>query len=79
VKPYSRISKQDREKAKEKGINRHTFRGRIYRGWTMDEALEIVPRKKKECEHNNIYESKIRNVKMCVNCRKIFGLKIDDE
>jgi hypothetical protein len=75
-----KITKEDRQRAKEKGINLSTFEGRIYSlGWTMNEALEIEPRRKKPCEHNNVYESKIRNVKMCVNCRKIFGLKIDEK
>jgi hypothetical protein len=72
-----KISKEDREKAKEKGINISTFETRIYSlGWTMEEALEIEPRKKKPCAHNNFYESKYHKIKICVNCRKIIEMKI---
>jgi hypothetical protein len=76
-KPYSRISKENYEKAKEKGINLRTFQSRICElGWSVEEALEIEPRKKKACAHNNVYESKYHKVKICVNCKKIIELKI---
>jgi hypothetical protein len=74
VKKYSRISKENYEKAKEKGINLKTFKSRICKlGWTVEEALEreIGWREKRECVHNNVYESKHSKIKICVNCKKI--------
>jgi hypothetical protein len=74
VKPYSRISKENYEKAKEKGINKGTFRNRICKlGWTVEESLEreIGWHEKRGCEHNRIYESKFHKVKICDNCKKI--------
>jgi hypothetical protein len=78
-KAYSRISKENYEKAKEKGINLKTFYTRIVKlNWSIEEALEIEPRKKKPCAHNNLYESKHHKVKICVNCKKIIEMKIDE-
>jgi hypothetical protein len=82
MKKTPKISKLDLQKAKEKGINLHTFKGRIYkRGWTINEALEIEVREKNKrgCGHTRIYESKQHKIKICAYCKKLIETKNNGE